>query len=71
MLENNPRKISARRNGMALSAVTFNKITLEEMCWYPYNVKVRQQLKGNDLTSLRFQICYCKKKWQGVIYCNM
>ena len=48
MLENNPRNISARRNGMALSAPTFNRITHEELRWYPYRVKVRQHLKEND-----------------------
>ena len=48
MLENNLRNISARRNGMGLSAATFNRITRGELCWYPYRVKVRQQSKEND-----------------------
>ena len=42
MLENNPRNISARRKGMGLSAATFNRITREELRWYPYKIKVRQ-----------------------------
>ena len=36
MLENNPRNISAKRNGMGLSAATFNKIPREELHWYPH-----------------------------------
>ena len=42
MLENNPRNISARRNGLGLSAATFNRITLEEPNWYQWKVKVKQ-----------------------------
>ena len=49
MLEKTPRKISARINGLGLSAATFNRITHEQLCWYPYTVKVRQQLKENYL----------------------
>lgn len=45
MLNNNPRNISVKRNGMRLTAATFNKITCEELHWHLYKVKVRQQLK--------------------------
>ena len=59
MLENNPRNISAKINGMGLSDPTFNRITHEDLRWYPYKVKVRQQLKdtGSTLkTSFRLQL---------------
>ena len=52
MLENNPRNVSARRNCMGLSAATFNRITHEGLHWYPYRVKVRQQLKENNFQCL-------------------
>ena len=48
MLKSNPRNISARKNNIGLSAPTFNRITREELRWYPYMVKVTQQLKEND-----------------------
>lgn len=43
MLENNQRKNSASRNGMGLSAASFNKITHEKLRRYPYKVNIRQQ----------------------------
>ena len=58
MLGNNLRNISARRNGIGLSPATFNRITHEELRWYPYRVKVRQQLKEND-----FQRCSDFSYW--------
>ena len=42
MLENNLRNISETKNGMGLSAQTFNKTTREELPWYP------NKLKEND-----------------------
>ena len=44
-LENNPVGVSARRNGLAISATTFNRITCEELHCYPYQIVVRHQLK--------------------------
>ena len=52
---NNPRKNSARRNGMR-SAVTFNRINREELRWFSYRVKVRQQLIKWFWTSFGFQL---------------
>ena len=48
MLDNNPRNISVKRNGMKLTAATFNKITCEELYWHLYKVNVRQLLKEYD-----------------------
>ena len=48
MLQSDLRNISARRSGMGLSAPTFNRITREDLLWYPYKIKVRIQLKEND-----------------------
>ena len=58
MLDNNPRNTSVKRNGMRLTAATFNKITCEELHWHLYKVKVRQQLKDND-----FQQCSYFSYW--------
>ena len=37
-----PRNISARGNGTELYAPLVNRITREELHWYPYKIKVRQ-----------------------------
>ena len=48
LLQNDPRNISARRNGFGISPASLNRITREELKWHPYRIIVRHTLKQAD-----------------------
>ena len=48
LLQNGPRNVSARRNGLGISPPSFNRITREELRWHPYRIIVRHALKQAD-----------------------
>ena len=47
-LENNPKGIACRRNGLGLSPSTFNRIVKKDLKWHPYKIRVRHELKPTD-----------------------
>ena len=49
LLQQNPRNISARRNGLGLPSATFNRITRLDLGWHPYQMKARHKLLPGDL----------------------
>ena len=50
LLQNDPRNVSARRNGLGISPATFNRITRQELRWHPCRIIVRHSsLFGNRL----------------------
>ena len=54
LLEQDPH-VSSRRNPIAVSQPTFNRITRLDLRWHPYRMHVRQELLQNDwLRRLRF-----------------
>ena len=46
--QNNARNISTRRNGLDISASTFNRITYQGLRFHPYRIVVRDELKRAD-----------------------
>lgn len=55
-LEENPRGVVCRRNGLGLSASTFHRIVKIDLKWHPYKMRVRHELKPND-PSRRIRFC--------------
>ena len=49
LLEETPRGVSARRNAVAVSKSSFNRITKLDIRWHPYRMHVRHELLPNDL----------------------
>jgi hypothetical protein len=47
-LEENPRGIVCRRNGLGLTRATFNRIVSLDLKWHPYKIRVRHELKPTD-----------------------
>ena len=55
-LEDHPRDISCRRNGLGLPSATFNRIVKLDLKWHPYRIRRRHELKVNDYAR-RQQFC--------------
>ena len=55
-LENNPRGISCRNNGLNLPSATFNHIVSKDLNWHPYRMQMRHGLKPGDFER-RLQFC--------------
>ena len=49
LLEETPRGVSARRNAVAVSKSSFNRITKLDIRWHLYRMHVRHELLPNDL----------------------
>lgn len=47
-LENNPKEITCRENGLGLTSATFNRICRLDLKWHPYRMTRRHQLKQGD-----------------------
>ena len=56
-LEENPRGVVCRRNGLGLSRATFNRIVRIDLKWHPYKIRVRHELKPNDPAR---RIAFCR-----------
>ena len=55
-LEENPDGLACRRNGLGLTASTFNRICRIDLKWHPYKMRVRHELKPND-PARRIRFC--------------
>ena len=54
-LQQNPRDISARRNGLGLPSATFNRITRLDLNQHPYRIHARHELfPGDNARRLQF-----------------
>ena len=53
LLEQDPH-VSSRRNPIAVSQPTFNRITRLDLRWHPYRMHVRQELLQNDCQNENF-----------------
>ena len=51
LLEETPRGLSVRRNPVAVSKSSFNRITRLDIRWHPYRMHVRHELRPDDLPS--------------------
>ena len=49
LLEETPRGVGARRDAVAVSKSSFNRITKLDIRWHPYRMHVRHELLPNDL----------------------
>ena len=49
--------ISARRNGLGIPKSSFNRITLRELNFHPYRIRIRHALQEGDFHR-RLQFCY-------------
>ena len=47
LLETNPH-LSCRRNGLAISKDTFNRVVNKDLKWHTYRIRMRHQLKEGD-----------------------
>ena len=47
-LENNPRGVSCRKNGLNLPSATFNRTVSKDLNWHPYRMQRRHGLKAGD-----------------------
>ena len=56
VLEEDPRSVSCRRNGLGLGKSSFNRIVRSDLKWHPYKMRIRHELKPNDPTR-RIEFC--------------
>ena len=45
-IQNNPRGVTCRINGVELTKSMSNRIVVKDLKWHPYKIHKRQQLKG-------------------------
>ena len=65
LLEETPRDVSVRRNAVAVSKSSFNRITRLDIRWHPYRIHVRHELLPNDLPRrLRFANWF-NERWRN------